>query len=323
MRHLVLTTFLYFVGSSSAFASFNLDIDGDGKTDALTDGLLVLRYMFGLSGETLTVGVVGNDAERLDSDQIVTYLQTNNDQLDIDGDGQIDALTDGLLTLRYLFGLEGDPLINRVIAGGAIRDNPIQIQAHLKTLMPASPDDQIIYGTDGPDTLYAGPGNDVVYGLGGKDSLHGATGNDIIDGGSGQDKLYGGDGNDILYGSDNFDKLYGENGDDILDGGDGKDQLYGGSGYDIFITRQGDGSSGFTSTSAIHDFEDGVDKIRLDGGLNFSNLYITQGTQGSFHAGGYIFHYDYTDDTFLRAGNEYLFVILDTHHSDISAEDFN
>ena len=128
MKHLVLTTFLYFVVSSSAFASFNLDIDGDGKTDALTDGLLVLRYMFGLSGETLTVGVVGNDAERLDSDQIVTYLQTNNDQLDIDGDGQIDALTDGLLTLRYLFGLEGDPLINRVIAGGAIRDNPIRFK---------------------------------------------------------------------------------------------------------------------------------------------------------------------------------------------------
>ena len=85
MRHLVLTTFLYFVVSSSAFASFNLDIDGDGKTDALTDGLLVLRYMFGLSGETLTVGVVGNDAERPDSNQIVTYLVTNNDQLDIDG----------------------------------------------------------------------------------------------------------------------------------------------------------------------------------------------------------------------------------------------
>jgi hypothetical protein len=85
MRTLVLITFLYFAGSSPAFASFNLDIDDDGKTDALTDGLLVLRYMFGLSGETLTVGVVGNDAERPDSNQIVTYLVTNNDQLDIDG----------------------------------------------------------------------------------------------------------------------------------------------------------------------------------------------------------------------------------------------
>ena len=66
----------------------------------------------------------------------------------------------------------------------------------------------------------------------------------------------------------------GGNGDDILDGGDGKDQLYGGSGHDIFIARPGDGSDGFITTSAIHDFEDGVDKIRLDGGLNFSNLSI-------------------------------------------------
>ena len=29
--------------SSPASASFNLDIDDDGKTDALTDGLLILR----------------------------------------------------------------------------------------------------------------------------------------------------------------------------------------------------------------------------------------------------------------------------------------
>ena len=33
------------------------DIDGDGNVDALTDGLLLLRYLFGLSGDTLTVGV--------------------------------------------------------------------------------------------------------------------------------------------------------------------------------------------------------------------------------------------------------------------------
>ncbi len=134
MRILALVTFLYFAGSSPAFASFNLDIDDDGKTDALTDGLLILRYMFGLSGETLTVGVVGNDAERPDSDQIVTYLVTNNDQLDIDGNGSVDALTDGLLIIRELFGLSDSTLVTGVIASNATRITSSSVIEYMSTI---------------------------------------------------------------------------------------------------------------------------------------------------------------------------------------------
>ena len=35
-----------------------LDVDGDGQTLPLTDGLLVLRYLFGFTGTTLTGGAV-------------------------------------------------------------------------------------------------------------------------------------------------------------------------------------------------------------------------------------------------------------------------
>jgi hypothetical protein len=56
---------------------------------------------------------------------------------DIDGNGNIDALTDGLLTLRYLFGLEGDTLISGVVAEDATRKTAADIEAHLETLMPA------------------------------------------------------------------------------------------------------------------------------------------------------------------------------------------
>ena len=185
-----------------------------------------------------------------------------------------------------------------------------------------NPGDDTIYGTANADTLYAGAGNDILFGLGGRDVLYGESGDDIIDGGDGLDKLYGGEDNDILYGSDNFDELYGENGDDVLDGGDGKDSLYGGNGSDIFIGRPGDGSSGFTGANIIYDFENGVDKIRLEDGLNFSNLSITQGTKGSFSVGGYTFHYDYRNHTLVKAGSEYLFTITDTHHSTFSSEDF-
>lgn len=185
-----------------------------------------------------------------------------------------------------------------------------------------NPGDDTIYGTANPDTLYAGAGNDILFGLGGRDVLYGESGDDIIDGGDGLDKLYGGGDNDILYGSDNFDELYGGDGDDILDGGDGKDSLYGGNGNDIFIGRSGDGSSGFTGANIIYDFEDGVDKIRLEDDLSFSNVSIAQGTQGSFSVGGYTFYYDYRSHTLVSANNEYLFTIIETNHSTISSEDF-
>jgi len=55
----------------------------------------------------------------------------------VDGNGQIDALTDGLLTLRYLFGLQGDTLINGVVADDATRKTAEEIETHLETLMPA------------------------------------------------------------------------------------------------------------------------------------------------------------------------------------------
>ena len=53
-----------------------LDIDDNGSIDALTDGLLILRYLFGLSGDTLTNGVIGSDANRTDSEQIENYIST-------------------------------------------------------------------------------------------------------------------------------------------------------------------------------------------------------------------------------------------------------
>lgn len=143
MRYLALITLLYFAGASPAFASFNLDIDDDGKTDALTDGLLILRYMFGLSGETLTVGVVGSDAERPNSEQILTYLVSNNDQLDVDGNGSVDALTDGLLILRELFGLSNSALVTGVISSNATRTSSSSVIEYISTIKDSDGDNVV------------------------------------------------------------------------------------------------------------------------------------------------------------------------------------
>ena len=49
-----------------------LDIDGNGSYDALTDGLLILRYLFGLSGDSLVAGVVANNANYTTSPELTS-----------------------------------------------------------------------------------------------------------------------------------------------------------------------------------------------------------------------------------------------------------
>jgi phosphoheptose isomerase len=53
-----------------------LDLDGNGTTDALTDGLLLLRRLFGFSGAALTAGAVGPGCTRCDAAAIVAYVPT-------------------------------------------------------------------------------------------------------------------------------------------------------------------------------------------------------------------------------------------------------
>jgi hypothetical protein len=53
-----------------------LDIDQNGSFDALTDGLILLRYAFGLRGDSLIDGVVDTNANRTSASDIETYIQT-------------------------------------------------------------------------------------------------------------------------------------------------------------------------------------------------------------------------------------------------------
>ncbi|HCD26057.1 MAG TPA: hypothetical protein DER02_00960, partial [Gammaproteobacteria bacterium] len=57
-------------------ADTELDIDGDGATTALTDGLLLIRYLFGFSGDALVNGAVGTGATRTTATQIETYINS-------------------------------------------------------------------------------------------------------------------------------------------------------------------------------------------------------------------------------------------------------
>ena len=131
--------------SSPATVSINiqnpvsLDVDLSitaTRYDALTDGLLVLRYLFAITGPALTSGALGGTATRTDPTAIKAYLDSIRPALDIDGNGTPDALTDGLLVLRYLFSIRGAALIAGAVAAGATRQTAADIEAYILTLMP-------------------------------------------------------------------------------------------------------------------------------------------------------------------------------------------
>ena len=116
-----------------------LDVDSSGAStryDALTDGLILIRYMFSLSGPSLTSEAIGPTAARTDPAAIKAYLDAMGLQLDVDGDGNVQALSDGLLILRYLFGLRGAALIDGAVAFGATRTTAAQIEAYIQSLLP-------------------------------------------------------------------------------------------------------------------------------------------------------------------------------------------
>ena len=117
----------------SCIGCFDFDIDIDDETNALTDGLLVLRHLFGFSGTTLVDGAVTLSAARTGSAALSDYLDAHATQLDIDGDGRIDALTDGLLLLRYLFGFQGYSLIEDARGSDATRYTSTQITAYIRS----------------------------------------------------------------------------------------------------------------------------------------------------------------------------------------------
>ncbi len=53
--------------------------------------------------------------------------------LDIDGNGRLEATTDGLLMTRYMLGIRGTALVSGALGSGATRALPVDIEAYLAT----------------------------------------------------------------------------------------------------------------------------------------------------------------------------------------------
>jgi hypothetical protein len=131
---------LTITGTTELIATFappgtvaTLDIDVSTPTtkyDAASDGVMVLRALFGIQGTAISTGTGTRSAA-----DIATYLISISPKLDVNGDGKAQPLTDGLLIVRYLLGLRNAPLIAGVPLT-ASRPDASSIALYLAGLTP-------------------------------------------------------------------------------------------------------------------------------------------------------------------------------------------
>ena len=120
-----------------ASPSLTLDVDGNTTAGAVTDGLLMVRYLSGLPEEMLVPGAIGGGSPvRTTAAEERQYLDNLRPLLDVDGDGIVDAATDGVLLMRYLLGLRGDTLTANAIGAAARRTLAPDIESYLSGLAP-------------------------------------------------------------------------------------------------------------------------------------------------------------------------------------------
>lgn len=116
-----------------------LDVDASVTTSkyaALTDGLIVVRYLLGLTGAALTQGATIPTAGRNNATDVKAYLDAIRGLLDIDGNGAFNAATDGVLVVRYLLGLRGTALVSGAFDPLGSRNTIPLIEGHLQSLVP-------------------------------------------------------------------------------------------------------------------------------------------------------------------------------------------
>ena len=86
-------------------------------------------YILSMSGNTgnVSIGSFSN---------LYSVATAAGQGLDIDGNGSYDALTDGLLVVRYMLGIRGAALINGAVGASPTRSSVSTIEAYLNGLSP-------------------------------------------------------------------------------------------------------------------------------------------------------------------------------------------
>ncbi|MEG4319600.1 Ig-like domain-containing protein, partial [Microcoleus sp. Aus8_D2] len=233
--------------------------------------------VWGGKDNDLIWGELGNDTLVGDSGDDTIYGGTRSRDQDVNGQD----LIFGNIGADVLFGDEADD----TISGGEGDDQIYGGKGN--DLIHGDLGNDLIYGGDGSDELCGGEGNDTIYGdrsdnrgvsVGANDQqdcINGGDGDDLLYGNEGQDNINGDAGSDTLIGGKDNDLLNGGAGDDWLFGGLGDDTLIGGIGSDRLVLSADGG------TDTVINFEVGVDKFVLTGGLSFQQLQFSATPDGT------------------------------------------
>lgn len=249
---------------------------GEDVTDGTDDDAL---YLFGVSSITFDPENRENGTAYLTNGETVTFVNIER----VIADGVImNAPPNGVVT-----GTMGGDLIDGSYTGDKHGD---MVDAGDALLPGAAPDDDLIEGLGGNDTILAGAGNDLVYGGTGNDSVRGGIGNDTLFGDSGNDTLHGDEGDDLVYGGLGDDSLTGGDGDDTLYGGAGADTIQGGAGNDLIFGGQPPnpgttiwGSDGDANLIRV-DIVDGTTTQTIVAAMNFTPGDIAMHPDGTLYA---------------------------------------
>lgn len=118
-------------------SGFSLDIDADGATSSLTDGILIMRYLSGFTGQSLINGAFNAAGERTSATEVFDYLELNRAEfLDIDSNGRAQPFSDGILALRYLAGFRGASLVSGAVDFSGERTDATEIATYLGGFEP-------------------------------------------------------------------------------------------------------------------------------------------------------------------------------------------
>lgn len=125
-----------------AAAPLPFDIDGDGACNASTDAVLMMRYLGGSRGTALTANLSFDPSAARKSPQAISdYLSGLGATLDVDGDGKMLSVTDGLMFWRYTKTRTGSALVtaaqNAKVGGGM--KTAVEIKAYFDSKCVVTP----------------------------------------------------------------------------------------------------------------------------------------------------------------------------------------
>ena len=285
----------------------NTNIIQDNAFSLLNEGTIASEILNGGLGQDTIYGYGGNDEIKGNGANDLLFGNLGNDTLlggkgadTLNGGNDNDLLQGqdgndllyGNLGADILYGGDGNDLLQGNLGNDSLIGNVGEdslFGGEGEDTLEGGNDNDLLQGQEGNDLLFGNAGADNIFGDNGFDILYGGNGNDQIRGNNGNDSLEGQGDHDTLYGDDGFDTLFGNQGDDVLfggrgndelrgnkdndtlDGGLGLDTLIGGEGSDHFILRQQSGKD------QIQDYQDGVDKLILTGGLTFNDLQLILG----------------------------------------------